>query len=393
MLNKDNKRELAYVDTVHDIVPIAGADNIELVHVEAWNLIARKGEFKEGDKCVFFEIDSRLPKEDARFDFMEKKGYKVKTMKLSKFGVYSEGLALPLSQFPEIPQDSEPHTFVTDLLKVTYYDPEDNVRKSDPAESRVNSYVHKHKRFFDNKLVKFLMKFKFFRWLFLHNAKKKRASEKDFPSQYVSKTDEERVQNMPSILQNKNPWVVTEKVDGTSSTYLLVRKPFGRFEFYVCSRNVRMLSPTQETFNKEDNIYWENATRYHIEDHLKQYLQEHKDIQWVCIQGESYGEGWQNNPLKLKGHNIAVFNFKDSKNGRWGSLEGKKLMAEWGIPWVPIIHEAYILPDTVDELLKEATGPSTLNNNVLREGWVLRAPDGSMSFKAVSPEYLASKKD
>jgi hypothetical protein len=392
MLNKDGKRELAYVDVVHDIVPIKGADNIELIHVEAWNLIARKGEFKEGDKCVFFEIDSRLPKEDTRFEFMDKRGYKVKTMKLSKFGVFSEGLALPLNEFPEISQDAEPHTFVTDLLKVTYYDPEDNIRKSDPAENRVNSYMRKHKHFFNTSFVKFLMRYKCFRWFFLRNVTKKRTSEKDFPSQYVSKTDEERVQNMPSILQNKNPWVVTEKIDGTSSTYLLVRKPFGKFEFYVCSRNVRMLSSTQETFNKDDNIYWENALRYHIEDHLKEYLQEHKDIQWVCIQGESYGEGWQNNPLKMKGHDIAVFNFKDSKNGRWGSLEGRKLMTEWGIPWVPIIYEAYILPDTVDELLNEATGPSTLNNQVLREGWVLRAPDGTLSFKAVSPEYLASKK-
>lgn len=392
MLNTDGKRELAYVDEVHDIQPIAGADNIELVHVEAWKLIAKKGEFKEGDKCVFFEIDSKLPKSDVRFDFMEKKGWKVKTMKLSKFSVFSEGLAMPLSEFPEIPQDSATHTFVTTQLGITYYDPDDVVRKSNPGSDRITAYKKKHAKFFNNSFIKFLMKFKIFKNIFLHSVMSKKRSEKDFPTQYVSKTDEERIQNMPGILTDKEPWVVTEKVDGTSSTYLLVRKPLGKNEFYVCSRNVRMLKPTQETFNGDDNIYWENALKYNIEDHLKKYLKDNRDIKWVCIQGESYGEGWQNNPLKQKGHDLRVFNFKDSKNGRWGSLDGKKLIESWGMKWVPVLYSDFTLPDTVDELLNDATGPSTINKGVMREGWVLRTLDGKQSFKAVSPEYLAAKK-
>lgn len=394
MLNLNGQRELAYVEEIHDIRPISGADNIELVHVEGWSLIAKKGEFKEGDKCVFFEIDSRLPKDDPRFEFLSTKGWKVKTMKLSKFGVFSEGLALPLNEFPEIPQDSPIKTFVTSLLKVTYYDPNDVIRKQDPEADRVNLYTRKHAHFFNNRFITKLMRIKFFNWLFLHKARQKNKHKKDFPSKYVQKTDEERVQNMPSILQDKKPYIVTEKIDGTSSTYLLVRKGF-KFEFYVCSRNIRMLKPTQSTFSDRDgdNIYWENALRYGIEDHLKEYLGEHRNIKWACIQGESYGEGWQGNPLRIKGHNIAVFNFKDSKNGRWGSVEGEDLMDSWGIPWVPIINTNFVLPNTVQELLDQATGPSKINPNVLREGWVIRSPDGTTSFKAVSPEYLAKKKE
>ena len=64
-----------------------------------------------------------------------------------------------------------------------------------------------------------------------------------------------------------------------------------------------------------------------------------------------------------------------------------------GIPFVPIVSINYVLPDTVEELITAATGPSALNPEVLREGWVIRSFDGTLSFKAVSTEYLLSKKD
>lgn len=96
------------------------------------------------------------------------------------------------------------------------------------------------------------------------------------------------------------------------------------------------------------------------------------------------------NPLKLTTHEFAAFNFKDSEIGRWGSVEGKELLASFDtpIPWVPILDTEFVLPDTVEELLKIATANSTVNKNVLREGIVFRSKDGKISFKAVSPEYL-----
>ena len=43
----DGKRELAYIQTVHDIEPIVGADNIEKIHVLGWDLIAKKENLKK----------------------------------------------------------------------------------------------------------------------------------------------------------------------------------------------------------------------------------------------------------------------------------------------------------------------------------------------------------
>ena len=74
----NDKRALAHIQLVHDIRPIEGADNIELVHVLGWTLIAKKGEFQEGDKAVYIEIDSQVPSNDERFAFLANKHYKIK---------------------------------------------------------------------------------------------------------------------------------------------------------------------------------------------------------------------------------------------------------------------------------------------------------------------------
>ena len=125
----NGKRALAYTVKCGAIKPIEGADNIELMAVNGWNVITKKGEFKEGDMCVYFEIDSKLPARDWS-EFMIKKGYKVKTMKLNKFGVVSQGLALPVDVF-EIKIPNEEGVDLTDILEVTYSVEEDNKRKAE----------------------------------------------------------------------------------------------------------------------------------------------------------------------------------------------------------------------------------------------------------------------
>lgn len=417
MLDKDGKRMLAYVQEIVDVEPLyfckkdengnfvpdldkhgnkVYADSIEKAHVLGWTLIVNKGEFKPGDKCVFFEIDSKIPENkfldkngQDYFEFLARKKYAVKTYKLNKFGIWSQGLAIPLSKVG-ITEDLELNTDLTERLGITYAIKEDNYRKSDGRKQQIASYKAKHKKFFSKPLVKKLMRFKFFRWLFLLPMNKgKKDMNKAFPSEFVSKTDEERIQNMPWMLADKQHFIATEKIDGTSTTFLLVRKGKKKFEFYVCSRNIRKW-PDDDAYGGNDNIYWEMAIRYDVENQMKKYLNEHPELKWVCIQGESYGEGWQGNPLKLKTHEFAAFNFKDSEHGRWGSVEAKALLESWDtpIPWVPILDTEFVLPDTVEELLNIATAKSTVNPDVLREGIVFRSKDGQLSFKAVSPEYL-----
>ena len=392
MLNKDTgQRMLAYVVTVGDIYPIAGADNIELASVNGWRVIVKKNEFEPGCKAIFFEIDSLCPNNDERFAFLEKKHYKIKTMKLSKFNVISQGLIMPLSTFPEL-GDLEVGTDVTETLGITYYVPEDNKRKSNNSGDKYRAMSQRHKNLFKRKPFRWLMRREWGRKLLFIFFGKKRDKPKSFPTgfPYVHKTDEERVENMPYILENKNPFVVTEKLDGTSCTYILERKKFGKFEFYVSSRNVRQLNPEQECYH-ESNIYWELAKKYDIENKLKDILINNPELKYVCIQGEGVGSV-QGNPLKLEENDLYVFNFITSDIGRWPSTTGKELLEGLGFKWVPILDENYILPDDLEEFKLYADGKSVVNPNVLREGLVLRDKEGKISFKNISREYLLKKK-
>lgn len=392
----NEKRALCYNTPVLWVKKIPGADNIELIGILGWTCIAKKGEFHEGDLAIYFEIDSKLPEAEWS-EFMASKHYKVKTMKLGKFNVISQGLALPYEAFPHdirinLPLSAEP-VDLTEMLGVKYSVEEDNKRKSggDP-NAKYTSMKARHKKFFSNKLVKKLMRYEWFRKFIFVFLGKKKDNPMAFPAgfPYVHKTDEERIQNLPNLLGYPNPLIATEKIDGTSCTYILERKK-GRlgketFEFYVSSRNVRQLKPDQACYH-DTNIYWELALKYDIEKHLKEYLNKYPDLDYVCIQGEGAGSV-QGNPLKLKENVLFCFNFIRSDVGRLPSNEGEKIVHDWGMMWVPILDTAFMMPDTMEEILSLATAKSVVNPAVLREGIVLRDPTCDLSFKAVSNEYL-----
>ena len=384
----NDRRALAYIQHVTNIRPIEGADNIEQCNVLGWNLICKKGEFHEGDPCVYIEIDSKVP-EREEFEFLRAKGFKVKTMKLGKFNCISQGLAMPQSAFKELTGISE-GTDVTDILGIKYSVQEDNVRKGngDP-NAKYKSMAARHQKIFKQKWARWMMRRSWGRKIMFFFFGKKKDNPRGFPT-FVSKTDEERVENQPWRIGDGKTYLATEKLDGTSCTYALERKGRNKFEFYVCSRNVRQQDEKQECYH-DHNIYWDLAFKYNIEQHLKDFLNQFPQLKWVCIQGEGVGSV-QGNPLKLTEDDLYVFNFKESQTGRWSSMAGAGQVREWGMKWVPILGEVQ-MPDTMEELKVLATGKSKVNPNVMREGIVYRSLDGSDSFKNVSREYLLSKKE
>lgn len=380
----DKQRALAHVEKIVNIQPIEGADNIELITVLGWKCIAKKHEFNVGDYCVYFEIDSKLPVAEWSA-FMESKGYKVKTMKLSKFGVISQGLALPVRAFEGISIPEKEGTDVTKLLNVTYYNVEDVKRKADvDPNAKYVSMKARHKKIFSSKFAKWMMKREWGRRIMFFIFGKKKDKPRGFPS-FVSKTDEERVENQPWRCGDGREYLATEKLDGTSCTYALEKKPFGKYEFYVCSRNVRQQDENQKCYH-DHNIYWDMAFKYNIRAFLENWLKEHKNCSWVCLQGEGVGNV-QGNPLRLKEDDLYVFNLIDSVNGRYDSREGKKIVEAVGMKWVPILG-VMTTPATMEDMKALAEGKSVVNPDVLREGIVFRSLDGKDSFKDISVSYL-----
>ena len=404
MLNKNNERELAYVVIIDDITPIDGYDRVELAHVGGWTIVVGKGEFKKGDPAIYFEIDSKLPevKPFTDMEFLAKKHYKIKTQKMCKS--ISQGLLMSAKNFEWSngvngnrvfidDSDGTSHyaddesRFLTTKLGITYAMTEDNYRKSNKGVDKYSKMAKRHGKLFSKMPFRWLMRREWGRkLLFVFFGKKK--DSRGFPS-WVVKSDEERIQNCSWILSDKEPFIATEKIDGTSTTFTLKRGTglFANDEFYVCSRNVCFDKPDAPCFY-DKNVYIEMAEKYGIENKMKELLHgKFSDCEWITIQGETYGSGIQKRDYSINEHNFMAFNFITSQDGRWNTLEMKDLLEEYGIPCVPVIDESYILPDTVDELLEYAAGKSVIDGG-MREGIVFRSLDGKKSFKAVSNEYL-----
>ena len=402
MLNKDNIRELAYVVTIDNIEPIEGSDNCEAAVVGGWKIMTRKETFKPGDLAVYFEIDSKVP-ETETFEFLSKKHYRVKTQKYTfggKGNFISQGLLMHPNDFGwtvssydkaivdndgGIHKSDDESRFLTSILGVVYASAEDNKRKG----GGVNKYQKMAQRHPE------LGKTKWWRWLFKRTwgkkllfvfFGKKRDSASGWPA-WVSKTDEERIQNMPWIINQKGPWIVTEKVDGTSTTFTMKRKKFGKYDFFVCSRNVVFDKPDKKCFY-ETNVYTEMAEKYNIENVLKEIIKK-LDVDWVTIQGETYGAGVQKRIYGLKGHDFAGFNLVDSKNGRWPSDLAMDFVKDYDIPWVPILDTEFYFDEgiTIEDAIALADGNSKLDGE-MREGVVIRDTKGVTSFKIVSNDYL-----
>lgn len=387
----NGERALAYTVTIDSITPIEGADNIELAHVGGWCVIIRKQEYKPGDMAIFCEIDSKLPEKEWS-EFLRPKKFKVKTYRLGKFKVISQGLLLPMSILPE--GNYEIHTDVTKTLGITYYVAEDNARKAKTnPNAKYDNMCARNKKLAQKRWWKWLMKRLWGRKLLFAFFGSKKDNPKKFP-EWIKKTDEDRIENCMWMLDNKDPFVVTEKIDGTSTTFFIdytksKRKP----EFGVCSRNVRQVDMDQDTYFDCQNVYWEMCFQYEIEDALKSIAKEY-NVDRVVLQGETYGESVQGNPYKLKERKFAAFNLVFNGE-RLGSLKAKSILDKYDIPFVPIIDENYILPDREDfeEFKKSADGMSTINKQTRREGFVYRSQDGKQSFKNISRNFLLKKKD
>lgn len=374
-------RKLAHIEKIEWKRPIEGADRIELVGVLGWQCIAKKDEFNIGDYCIYIEIDSIVDKENPDFAFLENKHYKIKTMKMK--GVLSQGIVFPLSilkgQTYNLGDD------VTDELKIKKI--EDEI----PKQREVNpldKLRQRHKKLCKNKVFKWFMKFKWFRAIAfkLLIPKKK---PKNFPD-WITKTDETRLQNIPSVLETYKgkPMVSTEKLDGTSTSFGLRKEKKRKYEFAVCSRNVRQEDINQKCYY-DDNVYHEMAIKYNVKEVLIKILEKF-NATTVVLQGETIGEGIQGNKYGLQGRDFYAFNL---------TIDGKKIdssvatdiVHEFGIKWVPIISAKFTLLPTVEEMIAHADGTSVLTNT-LREGLVIRDHDNTISFKCISNQFLLKHK-
>jgi RNA ligase (TIGR02306 family) len=351
------ERKLASIRVINDIQPIEGADMIELAIVDGWKVVVAKNVgHKVGDHVVYCEIDSFLPIREE-FEFLRKssfkrmgdqEGFRLKTIKLRK--QVSQGLILPMSVFGDFGWTAYEGLDVTEKLGIVKYEP--------PVPAELSGKVKGY-----------------------------------FPS-FLRKTDEERVQNLTKEydeyrFQSKHQFYVTEKLDGSSATYYIKDGMFG-----VCSRNLELAEPEpfvpgMEMCNdgierpRQENTFWKVARELDLKSKMESLGMN------ICFQGELIGEGIQGNPYKIKGHTVRFFNaFDIDKQERISMPKFVELIDKLGLDFVPFLETPFLLPSTVEDLLKYAEDKSRLNRETEREGVVVRSYDNSISFKAISNKFL-----
>lgn len=418
-------KPLAYIVKIKDIREIPGADKIELATVLDYTVVVKKNEYKLGDLGLYIEVDSVLPdgfssvqkqlydsikdgsyfkgivptdeevklaKEDLAksskypyFEFLRDKNFKIKNMKLNKFGVVSQGILFK-------PEDVGLTNINVGQDFTSQFDITETVQ--DNEEAGLNQKK-------ESWLVKKLMKFSWYKkWRKRHNV------AEVWDSTFPEKSDEENVQRIYSEMYEKyadKEWVATEKLEGQNiSIYSEETKGW----FGKTSKRIGVCSRTRE-LNKKGNgsAFWETVIRLKLDEKINNIPGE-----WWC-RGEHVGPKIQNNIYKLSNTDVIFFDFykkeydlDNKKKFKWIKLNFDESIAfakKYDLKFVPVLDEHYKLPSSsvndkgvkvsgADIMLKQSDKNTVFGNNLKhkREGFILRLRDDyNVSFKVKNPNY------
>ena len=346
-------RKLASVQIIKEVKEHPNADRLEILSFNniGWQCVSRKGEFKSGEQCIFFEIDSLISMKHEWIRFLQDKDKpsapaRLKSRRLR--GELSQGLALPINILMAYKDQLDQWPLVegqdlTSTLEIQKYEP--------VIPACLNGEV------------------------------------KGARPSYTIKTDKDRIQAFPDLIQEFMGKLVyiTQKIDGTSSTF--VHKDG---EDDVCGRNWSYKDTTE-------NTYWEVAKKYDILAKLREIRE--KSGKNYAIQSECYGEGIQKNPLGIKGHDLMVFDVYDiNERSFLDFYEFKGFCERLQIPTVPIL-QIVEFKWNIEELLELAKGKYSSGKK--QEGIVIvpmvgfnsTVLNGRATFKVINNDYLIENKE
>lgn len=176
--------------------------------------------------------------------------------------------------------------------------------------------------------------------------------------------------------------IAQKKLTGQSATYFIEKHKvlglFNQYEFGVCSRNLRLKTPNNSS-------YWTIARQCNIEQVLMDLLKKNKATR-IVLQGEIAGEGIQKNKYHIEGYKFFAFNLI-IEGRKYNTKDMQIILKPYNINTVPILDENVELLDTIDKMVENAEGKSTLYNTE-REGKVWRDIYNNISFKVINPKFL-----
>lgn len=366
------------IEKIKSIQPLQNADKLELATLQDldFQFIVGKGEWKEGDCCLYFPIDAIIPT-----DLQKKLGVegklgggqrnRVKTIKLR--GSISQGIigSVDLVKGLKLPKNKEKASEkITTFLKVEKYDPEE-VKESIKG----------------NWFVKKFLKWKFFIKKLLLSKQDSRPTK---PSEVYDIESCERYKEILNTYFSTNPVVVTEKMEGScieGEVYLHKGKVKTRVNshrnkgkaqdthFYIAAKKCGLITFAEQLFK----IY-------------------HKP---VIVYGELCGPKIQGNIYKLTDFEIFVFDIKlDNSFVSYDEFKAMLLFMPKTLKVAPVLHVGMLQTWLNDKSVKEMSdGKSAVNSSTNREGVVIKLqieqkiPSlGRSILKQRGPIYLSKEK-
>jgi RNA ligase (TIGR02306 family) len=362
----ENNNSVCYVARIGEIVPIPGADNIEVALAGGWQAIVQKGQYAEGGLIVVATTDAIIPLELS--DKMNvtnylRKGGRVRTVKLR--GVYSECLIIPISYVP---------------FMENYYEGKDmmyamNIYKYEPPAVQVQLASGRKIKYHQN--PNFGVYYK-------------------FPN----------LKNVNGMFTEEDVVQISRKFHGTNARYGIVKKrslsfwdkvkkfvkladEWIEYEYVYGSHNVEKGSDSQGFYDID--VWRSIADNYDIKNKLWSFVKENYPNQefgqGLVIYGEIVGPGIQKNyDYGLK--EIKFVGFDVTYNGKYEPTEYTRMYFELiGLPHVAILHTGNWSQKVQDEF--------TFNNfiegtKIPHEGIVIKDITGDRAkvAKVINPDYL-----
>jgi RNA ligase (TIGR02306 family) len=312
--------KIASIETIKQVRAHPNADRLDLVKVLGYQCVTQKGLYKEGDIVIYIQPDSILPEEPWAEEYRKYSPKRIKAVKL-RFE-WSEGIIVSKDLVKDVIDtsifnESQIGLDVSEMLNIKHYEP--------PMPQDLSA--------------KGLLPFG------------------------IPKTDEERWENLVSVLPIGEAVDVTLKIDGQSwsAYYKLDQDVFG------------VLGRTMEYKLECGNRYTAQIARYDVENKLRAFCQKHNVS--LCIRGESYGEGLQNfahNPHSKEKAGLALFSvylIDERRYARKGDPFYFDLVAaEMGLPTVEFVERDVLL---TPELIQKYSADLNNIDNQPFEGVVI----------------------
>ena len=378
------RRKLAYIREISDISHICSSSEKVVATVDGWKVAVDPRMFNKGDLALFIEIDAFLPAADKRFKslgalqiYNEIPGYRVQTRVFGsgKNKVLSQGILLPLADFPE----------VNDTIQIL----RDGLSwlKSKEVIKKLILMFHEGMDF--SELLKIT------KWV---EPEEKTVSQLGHFPTLIHKTNHERVQKCPNLFTKAKykhrVYQESVKMDGTSMTVYFVNNgneaayrslhrmhpgcvgahmiwPNGRFG--VCSHH-------HDLNELGDSMYWAAARAAGLPAKLARLGRS------VAVQGELCGDGIHRNREGLPPGAREFFVFAIWDIDRQAYLhprETERRAGELGLKHVPVLGYVRIrdIASSQDDLLQRAARRDG-------EGLVFKCVQDGRWFKVISNTYL-----